>query len=73
MQSFAIRRWHLHLKLALNIWLFGVSWRRARGEFDDIGIYIGPLNIQIERCDRHPPIDQEILDRLAQRDLEDQG
>ncbi len=52
MLLFSIRQWHFHLELDRNIWLFGVSWNAAPSGFEDVGVYFGPINLQIEKYDR---------------------
>jgi hypothetical protein len=47
----SIRDWNVHLELDWTIWLLGASWH-VDEVGGDIGIYFGPVNVQIEHYDR---------------------
>jgi hypothetical protein len=73
MHLLSIRGWHFHVELDWNIWLVGVSW--ATHSEGDIGIYGGPVNLQIEHYDRgiaqEPKPGDEIDDPHPKRALTD--
>jgi hypothetical protein len=50
MHLLSIKGWNVHLEADWNMWLIGVSW--ATHSQGDIGIYFGPVNLQIEHYDR---------------------
>jgi hypothetical protein len=47
----SIGDWNVHLEVDWNIWLVGASWH-VHEDSGDIGIYFGPMNVQIGRYDR---------------------
>jgi hypothetical protein len=50
MHLLSIKGWNVHLEADWNMWLVGMSW--ATRDDGDIGIYLGPVNLQIEHYDR---------------------
>jgi hypothetical protein len=51
MHVLSIGDWNVHLGVDWNTWLVGASWHVDEDD-GDIGIYLGPVNAQIERYDR---------------------
>ncbi len=56
MHLLSIRGWNVHVEADWNMWLIGVCWTTS-GE-GDIGIYFGPVSLQIEQ----EPRSRDIID-----------
>jgi hypothetical protein len=57
MRLFMIGKWHFHFEVDWNIWLIGVSWNTVPQYLMDVGLYLGPMNLQIEKYDRRTRAD----------------
>lgn len=51
MRLFAFGAWTFHLEFDWNIWFVRASFSEP-GDLRDVGLYLGPLNLQIEKYDR---------------------
>jgi hypothetical protein len=73
MHLLSIRGWNVHLELDWNMWLIGISWATT-GE-GDIGLYLGPVNLQVEHYDRgiaqEPKPEDAVDDPRPKRALSD--